>query len=435
MATNLTYGFYNASEYDVTTQSYDREYTAEQLSSIFDGVITDGVYAGIGDQFNVSPSSGFNVIIGTGRAWFEHTWSYNSAPDNSITLSNPVEGRDRIDAVVLQIDASNRTNMFSVISGTPFDPTAYPSGTSTDPVKPKLRNDSEHPERDHCYPLAYIRVRTGSSSIQDTDIENAVGVATYIDETDDNKEKPLCPWVVSVLTSYSAAGLVSQWSAAVLHEIDNLESVISNIQAGTAADLKPIVGYNIYIPVSSWTEYSPMEGTEEVNITALGYVYRAFLTSSSIANVTIGMRPYVTWSLQSIDEAGADILNEYQCAVETINGVATGGVYVYATSIPSNSVLALTVECRSVINSPISYAYIVADYPAETTSVTCTNTDSSMELSSSRTMFNVSNNATSCVVTITAPNGNTTKTATQTVTIPSGSAAGKTYHITMSYSS
>ena len=47
----FTYGFFNS-------LNGDRKYTAEQLSSIFDGLITDGVFDSIGDILATVPGSG-----------------------------------------------------------------------------------------------------------------------------------------------------------------------------------------------------------------------------------------------------------------------------------------------------------------------------------------------------------------------------------------
>ena len=333
MATNLTYGFYNAVE---SGGVYDREYTAEQLSAIFDGVITDGVYATIGDCFHVKVSSGFNLLIGTGRAWFEHTWSYNPATDNSITLSTPDVSYDRIDAVVLRIDSDNRTNSFYVIEGNLFNQDEYdPSIIIPDAERPALG--------DHDHPLAYIRIRHNTEGIQgvdstgdSTDIENAIGVHERT------------PWVTAILSSYNASGMIAQWKAAVLQELDYLESLITQVEdegALSLLDLKPVVGYDVTVPTTAWSEFIPSPNTEEAKIAELGYTYRAFMTDASLATVIIGMRPYITWSLSSIDAAGADILNQYQCTV--VNGV--GGVYIYADSVPEEAILALTVECRHPI--------------------------------------------------------------------------------------
>ena len=43
---SFTYGFYNS-------KNHDRTYNAEQMSSIFDGLIEDGIYESIGGAFLV----------------------------------------------------------------------------------------------------------------------------------------------------------------------------------------------------------------------------------------------------------------------------------------------------------------------------------------------------------------------------------------------
>ena len=57
----FTYGFFNS-------LNGDRKYTAEQLSSIFDGLITDGVFDSIGDILATVPGSGMQVIVKSGKA-------------------------------------------------------------------------------------------------------------------------------------------------------------------------------------------------------------------------------------------------------------------------------------------------------------------------------------------------------------------------------
>ena len=93
---SVTYGFYNS-------LNGDRKYNAEQISSIFDGLIVDGVFASIGTAFAVEAAGGLTVNVGIGRAWFNHTWTLNdsilplTAPESEVLL-------DRIDAVVLEVN-------------------------------------------------------------------------------------------------------------------------------------------------------------------------------------------------------------------------------------------------------------------------------------------------------------------------------------------
>lgn len=175
---SVTYGFYNS-------VNHDRVYDAVQVSSIFDGVIGDGVYETIGDAMMVKPVSDLTVSIGTGRAWFNHTWTLNDAL-YSVSLSNASASKSRYDAIVLEIDENKRANSFKVVVGQESDNPGYPTLTKTSTV--------------HQYPLAYIRRTPGQTALTASDITNKVGT---ID----------CPFVIGVVKTMSIDNFVSQWSS------------------------------------------------------------------------------------------------------------------------------------------------------------------------------------------------------------------------------
>ena len=174
----VSYGFYNS-------VNGDRKYDAIQMSSIFDGVIGDGVYETIGDAMMVKAVSGNQVTVGTGRAWFNHTWTLNDAllpiTMNSSDVINP-----RYDMIVLEVNETTRTNQIYAIHGT----------SASSPEKPTLiNNDSVHQ-----YPLCYIYRKAGSVEITQSDIENAVGTSA-------------CPFVIGVVKVMNIDELVAQWSS------------------------------------------------------------------------------------------------------------------------------------------------------------------------------------------------------------------------------
>lgn len=178
---SFTYGFYNS-------VNHDRKYNATQLSSIFDGIILDGVYMTIGDKFMVRPSEDDDsVIIGSGRAWFNRTWSYNDT-DFVITGEMSELSLDRIDAVVLEINSNQnyRKNELKWITGVP----------SLTPQKPILI----HTHDQNQYPLAYITRKANVTKITASQIENAVGTS----ET---------PFVTGVLEGMNIDGMIQQWRA------------------------------------------------------------------------------------------------------------------------------------------------------------------------------------------------------------------------------
>lgn len=175
---SLTYGFYNSI-------NGDRKYDAVQLSSIFDGLIVDGVFASIGTAFSVKATAGLTVSVGEGKAWFNHTWTVNDsellldAPESEILL-------DRIDAVVLEINSSEavRANTIKFVTGEP----------ATYPQRPSMVNDTFV----HQYPLCFIERKAASTEIRQGDITPMIGS----EET---------PFVAAILKTLSLEELLGKW--------------------------------------------------------------------------------------------------------------------------------------------------------------------------------------------------------------------------------
>lgn len=176
----VTYGFYNS-------VGGDRKYDATAFGSVFDGIITDGVFLNYGNHLLVSQDTGLNmnVIVASGRAWFNHTWTFN---DNNLVLAiDPSEAvLNRIDAVILEVDSSDgvRANSIKVLKGTP----------ASNPVNPTLTNTTTK----HQYALAYVRVNAGVTGISYLNITNNIGtVAT--------------PFTTALLDTVTIEELYSNW--------------------------------------------------------------------------------------------------------------------------------------------------------------------------------------------------------------------------------
>ena len=178
----VTYGFYNS-------VNNDRTYSAEQMGSIFDGIIKDGVYQAIGGAFSVTASTGMGIVVGPGRAWFNRTWTFSdSSLPMTLDTADPVLAR--VDTVVIEVDkrASVRKNSIKIIKGTPVaNPPANPPYKSSDPDVFR-------------YPLAYIKVKPLTNYVTAADITRTVGTAN-------------CPFVVGVLESLSADTFLARWEA------------------------------------------------------------------------------------------------------------------------------------------------------------------------------------------------------------------------------
>ena len=150
---SVTYGFYDS-------YNGDRVYNAEQFSSFYDGLINDGVYYSVGQRFRVSVNSGMNIYVDTGRAWFDHTWTFNN---QKLSLTVPAADTVywRIDAVIIEINKTSRVNSIKIKKGTAQQSPARPAMTKTSSIKQ--------------YALAYITVPANATSITAGNIVNVVG--------------------------------------------------------------------------------------------------------------------------------------------------------------------------------------------------------------------------------------------------------------------
>lgn len=174
----VTYGFYDS-------LNHDRLYNAQQMSAIFDGIINDGVFMSVGNQFHTVAGSGMQVIVKSGRAWFDSTWTLN---DSEYPLS--IDAADvlltRIDAVVLEVNSevATRANTIKVVKGTP----------ASTPAKPTLINTATV----HQHALAYVTVAKNITAITNSMIEIVVG-------------KTETPYVTAILQTTDITDLYNQW--------------------------------------------------------------------------------------------------------------------------------------------------------------------------------------------------------------------------------
>lgn len=199
---SLTYGFYDS-------VNGDRKYNSTQMSSIFDGIIEDGVFATIGSAMAVTADSGLTVKVGTGRAWFNHTWTLNDAVF-SITAEESELLLDRIDAVVLEINFNEdvRANSIKIIKGTP----------ASYPVNPEMTNNDSV----HQYPLCYIYRKADSTEITQADITNTIGTTE-------------CPFVTGILKAVAIDEFISQWKTEFDLWFEGLKQQLSGDAAGALA--------------------------------------------------------------------------------------------------------------------------------------------------------------------------------------------------------
>ena len=176
----VSFGFFNSS-------NGDRKYSADDISRIFSYLITDGILATYGDKFFTTPStSKLGVVLGTGWAWFNHTWTQS---DTAIPfdVDEPDPSLDRFDAIYLKVDRRSlgRVNSLGLVKGT----------AAINPQKPTFPTETDV----FYHPLAYVKVRHGVTRIAASDIEILCG-------------KTQAPFITSILQTTDITTLFQGWS-------------------------------------------------------------------------------------------------------------------------------------------------------------------------------------------------------------------------------
>lgn len=187
----LSFGFFNS-------VNGDRKYNSRQISHLFDGMIADGVMSHVGSHFAITAGPGMAVTVGTGRAWFNHTWCENDS--NYVVDVNPGSpAAIRKDSLVLEVDEREtiRDGAIKIVRG---------SESGGDPV---LTNT----DKIHQHVLAYISVPIGATSISQENITVMVGTSE-------------CPFATSILESVSIDNLFAQWDAEFNDWFENLKTIL-----------------------------------------------------------------------------------------------------------------------------------------------------------------------------------------------------------------
>lgn len=178
----LNSGFYDSS-------AGDRKYTAMDLSSMFDGIIMDGIFMNVTGRMIVSAGDGtMQVKIAPGRAWLNHAWVVNDNTAVYTVFSNADPTYSRIDTVCIKVDRSAgvRSASFLTVNGSPALRPAAPDLSMWNTATVKV------------LPLANITRSPGNNNITASNIQNLVGTS-------------VCPYVTSPLKTINADDLYNNW--------------------------------------------------------------------------------------------------------------------------------------------------------------------------------------------------------------------------------
>lgn len=181
----ITCGFFNAIK--DSNGNYDRTYNADQMSTYFEGLVSDGVYESVGDALQVVAGSGMEVQVKSGRALIGARWLKNDSA-YTITLKASHVTLNRYTAIVARLDTSARTITIVAKDG----------DNATMPTKPAITNSNTVKEL--C--LAYVYVGRGVTTITQSAIE------------DTRANTNICGWVTGIIEQVDTSQLFLQWQTA-----------------------------------------------------------------------------------------------------------------------------------------------------------------------------------------------------------------------------
>lgn len=165
--------------------NHDRTYSAKDFSDYFEGLISDGIYAGVGKEFKVSADgSGMTIKVDTGRAKI-----LNRYVRNTDILEIEIDAADstnpRWDAVCVSVnlDEAYRSGYVDIHKGTP----------ATDPQKPDVPDTNAA----KLFVLAYVYVPAQATEIVPENISDNRGAAN-------------CPYVVGITGTENIVNVVQE---------------------------------------------------------------------------------------------------------------------------------------------------------------------------------------------------------------------------------
>lgn len=285
-------GFFDAHK---VGDSWDRTYLAEDFAKFFAPLIGNGVFAGKSNELQVFQSvpAGMSVVLSSGQSWIEG-YGYINDSDLSIPV-DPADGAlGRIDRIVNQWSSVDRRIRTVWKKGTP----------AVNPVAPPLQWNADYKELNLCT----LDISAGLSAITQDKIH------------DTRMDSSVCGWVTSLIEQVDTSTLYVQWEAQARIVLDAIQKELSDLEAGTAVELKKLQFSNV----------SVTKGAFVSDTTYQDFPYKASITLSGVIE---SMIPEV---VLSVDDA---LSGNYAPVAESYNG----GVYLYAGSPPDSNVTIPTI--------------------------------------------------------------------------------------------
>ena len=245
---SITSGFYNS-------VNGDRKYDAEQLSSMFDGFISEGVFATCGEAFAITPGTGLRVVMAPGRAWLNHRWVLNDAPLSIDIPANSASVGYKLHAIVLDVDV--RDDVRGASAGVVSCNTVFTEWTPPmsdlhvymyDYIYPSVKHTNERKQ----YIIAFVLVGPNETSINSSNIFYRVGK-----KTDYHKYHPnFVTGLVDTITSEVFLNrMESSYAAKLKSNTDEFNAWMATLKATLATNVATSLTSRVVALESSMADY------------------------------------------------------------------------------------------------------------------------------------------------------------------------------------
>lgn len=291
----ITSGFYNS-------VNGDRVYDADQFGSLFDGIISEGIFPNVGDKFFVRPvNNTMGVYVGSGKAWLNRRWVEN-AGDETLTVQAANASLDRIDSVVLSVDTSKavRAAKFEVIKGT----------AAAIPRPPLIASEGEK----KYFVLANIKVIKNSRAVIPENITNYVGSS-------------LTPYVGGPTNTINLDALQTKLQGEFNTWFDSVRDALQNAGGNTSTDVANLKASD----KSQNDRIQVIENRVENTETGITKINEKFTTSGSLYGMVNNTNVGVHNSLYRGASLGSSV-TQYLQAIRngSFSGLYLGDYWTYS---------------------------------------------------------------------------------------------------------
>lgn len=245
----ITYGFFDAMQQSDGT--YDRTYNADQMSTYFEGLVSDGVFADVGNGMQVKAGTGMQVQVEPGRLLIDCKWLKNTAA-YPIAINPAHVTLDRYTAIVARLDYTARTITLLAKDSVPASTPVKPIGTRTQTVK------------ELC--LAYVLVKRGATSITQADIQDV------------RANTDICGLVTGLVEQLDTSEMFIQYEAAYQQQLaamSNWQKQQTSLFESWFKTLTDKLNVDTYIKKYRKVHNTTVQATKIINLDMESYVYEA----------------------------------------------------------------------------------------------------------------------------------------------------------------